>query len=1271
MARATLAWAGRLLLALYFAAGLLILVGRHFLMPEVAGQRVMVEEKLSAAIGLPVKLAGLSAEWPGLHPRLVIDGLQLHDREGRPALHFDRVEAEIGWSSLWHLGPRLHRLEIVAPQLDIRRDPAGHFFVAGIQVETGGDGRFVDWLLGQGRIIVRDASLVWHDELRGAPPFELRHLEFELRNFGRHHSFGATAVPPAAVAAKLDVRGNLVSGVLADQADLAAWRGDLYADIEQADLTAWQPWLDLPLEWTRGRGGVRLWLDFAAGQPGGFTADLRLADVAVKLQPELPELVLTHLDGRLKGRRTGEGYEGVVRRLALTTQDGSVLPPLDARLKLMPQGRRAGGEFSANTLDLGTLAALAGHLPLPAPLHERLRDFKPQGQVADLDLRWEGPADAPSHWRTKARFAGLALAAHQKIPGFTGLSGSLEGDAGSGKVYLDSHNLRIELPTVFPEPVLVLAQLDAEAGWRKRAGGVEIELTRAAFRNADASGEAQGTYRYGGEGLGDIDLSAKLANAAGNAVWRYMPLAVNKDARDWLRTSIVGGVSDSTTLRLKGPLAGFPYRGGKGGIFQVKGTMRGATLDFAPGWPAMTGIDGELLFEGERMVIRGRRADIMGVGLAGVQAEIADLEAPEEILVVSGRAAGRTQRFLDFIEASPVGERIDHFTRTMQATGDGDLNLKLTMPLRHLADTRVDGRYRFTANELRVLPGLAPFSDAQGEFAFTADRLQAKNLRARLLGAPVTLDVATVAGGAVRVSAAGKLAALALRQEADLRGLRALDHLSGETSWRAAVTVRKPAAEVEFETNFEGLSSSLPAPFNKSARTPLPLKVTGRIEGARDDWTATLGRTAALRLQNRGNGWRGRLALGEDPPGAADSLPESGMALVVRQPQLDLDAWRELLAVPENGAAAPAATDGVALVAIDMRSDALRVAQREFHEVRIDGAKTGSRWRFKLDSREAKGQLQWDGTGAGRVSGRLTQLLVPAAAPGAPGGGGDGGSGTTQTLPAVDLVIDDFRLRDMAFGEVRVNAENREGAWQAKLEAKNEAARLVGTGRWRPSSIAPETRLAFRLDIEDGEKLLGRLGMPDAVRRGEGWIEGDLSWAGAPFGLHLPSLAGHVKTAVGKGQFKKLEPGVGRLLGVLSLQSLLRRITLDFRDVFSEGFAFDSIAGEAAVERGQMRTDELKIRGPAARVLLSGQVNLVAETQNLKVRVQPAVSESLAVGAMIANPIVGAVAWAAQKLLDDPLDKAFAYEYAVTGGWSDPKVEKLGQNPAAPKATPP
>ncbi len=1261
--RPVLVWAGKLLLLAYFAAGALILFGRYFLMPEISGQREWVAAKLTEAVGLPIQVAGLKAAWPGLHPQLVIDGLQIHDREGRPALMLERVEAEVGWSSLWHLELRLHRLQIQAPALELRRDTQGKIYVAGLPMAGEEEGGFVPWLLEQSKVVIRDARIVWHDELRDAPPLELHPLHFELRNFGSHHSFGLSAQPLNAGARRLDLRGNLVGR---DPGKLADWRGELYADLEEADISVWKAWVDLPFEMHQGRGGVRFWLEFENLQPLAVTADLRLSGMNVRLRSDLPVLALQTLNGRLAARKTANGYVGEIRRFNLTTPDGIGMPSGEAKITLnTARSARGGvgGELSIAHLDLGMLATLAQYLPFPNHLLERLKAFAPTGQVDDVKLTWRGDIDAPKDWTAKGRFAGLSLAAHNELPGFAGMSGRFSGEAKAGEIMLDSQDVRVELPAVFPEPTLYLAKLQVDAGWRAREGGTEFQLVRANFRNEDATGEAAGTYLYTGEGLGVIDLSAKLKQASGHAVWRYIPLVVNTNARDWLRAGIVGGTSDETSLRLKGPLEAFPFADGKQGIFQVKGTIRGASLNFAPGWPQMTGIHGDLLFEGVRMLIRAQRAEMRGVALSEVRAEIADMAAFEELLVVTGKAKGATQRFLDFIEASPVGEMIDHFTAPMSAKGNGNLDLKLEFPLHKISATRVQGKYRFADNQWHVLPVLPVLTAAQGEFAFTENRLEGKGLKARLLGAPVTASVTSGAGGAVRIDAKGTLTTRGVRQEF---GWPVLEHLSGETAWTANVQVKKPGAEVRIESSLEGISSSLPAPFNKPTRMAFPLKLNAHIDKGIDEWTGTIGDIAAMRLLlgDELTPARGRLSLGDAGKVGIPALPGQGLAVTIAQTSFDLDAWRSLLARNESGSTDGASAEIMPMPAVELKCAALRAFERDFHDVRFSASNLGgqtSRWRLSLDSREARGQLTWDAAGAGRLSGRMPLLALPA--PSTAVAGEAEPPQADQTPPDLDLVIDDFRLKDMAFGEVRISADNRAGIWQAKLDVKNEAARFAGEGRWRLGQGQPETALAFKLDVEDSEKLLGRLGFVDAVRRASGNLEGNVAWPGGPVDFELARLSGRVKADIGKGQFKKLEPGVGRLLGVISLQSLPRRITLDFRDIFSEGFAFDSIVGSAVLDKGRLQTDELRIRGPAAKILLSGQVDLVHETQDLKVRVQPSVGETVATGAMLLNPVVGAVAWLAQKALNDPLDQIFAYEYAVSGNWKDPKVDKLHQAP--------
>jgi uncharacterized protein YhdP len=154
------------------------------------------------------------------------------------------------------------------------------------------------------------------------------------------------------------------------------------------------------------------------------------------------------------------------------------------------------------------------------------------------------------------------------------------------------------------------------------------------------------------------------------------------------------------------------------------------------------------------------------------------------------------------------------------------------------------------------------------------------------------------------------------------------------------------------------------------------------------------------------------------------------------------------------------------------------------------------------------------------------------------------------------------------------------------------------------------------------------------------------------------------------GQFAKLEPGAGKLLGLLSLQSLPRRVTLDFRDIFSEGFAFETIDGQVKIARGILVTDSFAINGPAAFVSLSGEVSLPRETQSINLRVVPEVGEGAAIAAtVLGTPVLGLSTLLMSKLLKNPLGSMVAYEYQVTGSWDNPVVTKISAPPPRTPAT--
>jgi uncharacterized protein YhdP len=206
------------------------------------------------------------------------------------------------------------------------------------------------------------------------------------------------------------------------------------------------------------------------------------------------------------------------------------------------------------------------------------------------------------------------------------------------------------------------------------------------------------------------------------------------------------------------------------------------------------------------------------------------------------------------------------------------------------------------------------------------------------------------------------------------------------------------------------------------------------------------------------------------------------------------------------------------------------------------------------------------------------------------------------------------------------------------------------------------TVMNFKLDIADSGQLLARFGMKDMVRRGRGRMEGQVAWVGSPLTLDYPTLAGNFFINVESGQFLKADPGLAKLLGVLSLQSLPRRLALDFRDVFTEGFAFDFLRGDITIQQGIAATNNLQMKGVNAAVLMEGRADIARETQDLKVVVVPEINAGTAslVATMI-NPAIGLGSFLAQLFLRQPLMRAATQEFHIDGTWADPRVTRVSR----------
>ncbi|MDP2368018.1 YhdP family protein [Rhodoferax sp.] len=1355
-----------------------------FIVPRISEFRPQLEARASAILGVQVRIDAIAAQSNGMIPSFELAGVRLFDAQGRESLHLPRVLAALSPRSLWNLG--FEQLYIDRPELNIRRAVDGRIYVAGLDFSAGQgtDGGAADWLFSQAEFVIHEGTVQWNDEKRALPTLALQQVNLVLRNGLRQHSARLDATPPPQWGERFSLRALLRQPLLSTHSgQWRHWDGQLYAMFEHVDLSELRRYADLGVGLAQGRGAVRAWVDVQRGQVLGATADVALESVDVTLGADLQPMALQSVSGRLGGRLLAHGFEFSTEALQFQTGEGLRWPGGNVRVQHQSaQGRTAAkGELSADRLDLAALSQIANRLPFESEFRRQLQTLVPKGMVERLRVSWQGTAQAITKYEAKGRVvqfelasrpappvpskaaASAAAAAPVGIPGISGLSADFDFNQAGGRASVVVQDGAIDLPGVFEDPVVRVAQLASDVTWQVTDERIAVQAPNLKFRNSDAQGEAQIKWetadprRSGARSRwpGVLDLQASLSRADGSKVHRYLPLVIPASARHYVRDAIVSAAATGVRFKVKGDLHDMPFKDPRQGEFRISANIQNATFAYLPSslqapdslpWPALTNMSGELVVERARLQINQARAQLGGraaLQVTKAQGLIAALDHDNPRVVVEVDAQGPLGDMLGFVNESPVASMIGQALDQAVGSGRADLRLKLNLPLAAIEESTVQGSVTLHDNDLQFSPDSPRLSKARGVVSFSESGFNLNTAQARMLGGEMRLEGGTVSqgggnavGGAtsaplVVLRAQGGVTAEGLRQAKELGFVsRLAQHASGSSTYSATLTFRRGLPELKVLTNLQGMAWSLPAPMSKTAQAVLPIKFENALlreslqfgpgdpPPLRDQMSLEVGRIGSVvyvreHALAQSRVLRGAIGVGLSPDESV-SLPDEGVVANVNLSGVDLDAWMGVLSqaagidlTPVAAPGAPGARAGVAAPAphggsealgylpttMAIRANELTLGERKLHNVVVGGSREGLLWRANLDAVELNGYVEYrqsSDAGAGRLFARLARLKI------APSTALEVETLLDEqpaTIPALDIVVDDFELRGKRLGRVEIDAVNRgavlatrdAGAREWRLNKFNVVtpeASLSATGNWtsinaqtaaaagaplpRSHGERRRTVLNFKLDIADSGELLTRLGMKDAIRRGKGKMEGQVAWIGSPITVDYASMSGAFAVNVENGQFLKQDPGLAKLLGVLSLQSLPRRLVLDFRDVFSEGFAFDFFRGDVVIEQGIAKTNNLQMKGVNAAVLMDGRADIAKETQDIRVVVVPEVNAGTAsLIATAINPAIGLGTFLAQMFLRKPLIEAATQEFHVDGSWADPRITKVNRRAGA------
>lgn len=861
-----------------------------------------------------------------------------------------------------------------------------------------------------------------------------------------------------------------------------------------------------------------------------------------------------------------------------------------------------------------------------------------------------------------------------------------------------------------------------------------VTVPELSLENADTAGSLNATYTNPGHGRGALDLTATIARANARMIPRYLPTSIGEHLRHYLGHGLQEGVARNATIEVHGSLDKFPYSRDPGaGIFRIVAPFAGGRFDPSPYplktlkngtpdiWPALEGIDGVFTLKENVLRFDISRARYKRVAITRVAGRIDDLGNRGADLVIDGAAHGPLADMLDYVDRSALGGLSGHIGGKVSATGPATLALTLTVPRTHDPHVGVSGTVGLQGNTLSA-PQMPPLEALAGQVHFTKETVSLDRVAGRWLGGDVRADGALRENGRYAFDVKGHIAADSTRR-LDLEGPagKLLGHVFGDAPYAVSVRgTRGSLPTVSANSDLSGLGLDLPAPLGKPLGAPMPFSFELKpldAETATNRGEAASGEGVRARADLRLGPLQAAYVVQRPQPSGAGTprltvlqgaiglnepaeLPARGVTASLTADSLDADAWRAFATdlrggrtAPQGASASPApapagagqsqgkGSGGTAASPfmpsrIAARFKALKLMNRQWSNVAVDATSADSSWQADVASDEVVGNVSWQPGDADAPGGRLHARMSKAAIPVAVGHDllGQLTPGANEHMPAIDLVIDDLKVREHDVGRLAVNARNfdEDGVpvWQVdKLEVSNPAAHLLATANWRTShrlgsdvdaGTPRRTIVDFKLDVADAGALLDRFGLPRTVKAGSGSLAGKVVWHGGPTAIDYPTLNGRLTMDLHHGQILKVDPAVAKLLGVVSLQSLTRVLTLNFRDVIGEGLPFQSVTGTALIENGIASTNDFRMVTAPMRADLSGSVDLAQETQHLRVAVTPTLNAGSAViAATVVNPLFGLGALVANVALSQSISHAFAHDYAITGSWSHPLVERV------------
>jgi uncharacterized protein (TIGR02099 family) len=1231
-------------------------------------QRV-IEGIAEEGAGVDLEIGDMKAQMRGIHLALRFTDVSVLDEKSSEYLMY-APEVLVNIQPLRSLISgrlQLGEVTVIGTKLKLERYADGSVALQGMGGVSEGDPDTVATiLLEQNQLRLLDTEIHLKSAIPDQPPLRLSGVNVELLNKGLRHKLSLST----RIGKQGEESVRLVADLLQKDANSLAMSGEFYFRCEGLVLGGRVSEL-LPPSYNLDEGEleVELWGDLEQGVLRKLQGTGKLSDFRVTGPGRTAPVVLQQLSTKLQWQRLHQGWNLELEQLDVEQAQGKwPTEQVSITWQLQEQQRRF--ELTADALSLMELNDFLAILELPNPeLHAALRGLAPQGRMDHLEFGFLKPQEGELSWQLRGEIDGYSHQPWQEIPGVSGVKLALDGDQTGGRLKVDSSNLMLDLPNLFRKPLRAqrvmgdfVWQFDLQKGLHLNSDHVQMSspdiktLTRIDLQ-----------IPFSGKDL-FVDMQTDFWDADGSRKSDYLPVGIMPDKLvSWLDKSLVSGYVKSGSFLLYGPVKAFPFHQHQG-RFEVWFGVEDLILDYMPHWPRLSEGVAEVHFINNGLQVKLQDGLLLNSQLRDVSVEIERLRGASPVKI-KGTAAGSLQDLMAILGDTPLRKDFHAFVDALEVDGKTKTWIDLAIPLKKRDQLKINGVVNLKQAAMTIKKADLRVDKLSGKLLFNRTGVKAKGIKARLLDELIVFDVLPYSHEGdhwTRIKSHMPINLARLKQQFPEWKL---DYFLGAGEGDVEVSIAHHRSKVPVRLNItsdlQGISITLPDPLGKPAESKAKLDLGADL---RNDESTELRirydeKTHALFrfFETREKPWIGAVGLSQDALSLEDV---EGFHMSGHVERLNVDNW-----ISWSAQQATAGKGSPPTIAMDLRVDELTAFGAVCPETRFTYKNYADGYRINLTSETAQGMLQVPGELDRRpIFGRFDYLKfdleeLTRGITGQEGQQRQLPEIDPRDVPAIDLTVDNLYINDNSMGKGYVTwRKEADGITIDSLALVGDKVELSGQGYWRLTPKGHSTSLNLQLHTNSLGALQQALGVTTGIKQAPADVKAELYWPTSPLEIGAEKLYGSISLKVDKGLVNNIDPGVGRLIGLFSLNALGKRLALDFSDLFSEGLAFDSIEGNFTINDGDAYTSDLVMKSTAAVVDVRGRTGLASRSYDQKVVVTPNVSATLPLlGTLAINPTAGVALAMTQKLIGRLFDRIAMRTYEVTGSWDEPQFIQVGK----------